>query len=67
MVTGHRKETERVGIIRRRTRAVGEFAYDVLLPGEVDDSGVEAHLDRGVLTIIVPKGASERRRRIELT
>ena len=63
-VTGERKERERVGILRRRTRTVGRFHYEVLLPGEVDEEAVEASLHEGVLTVRVPKPLSERPRRI---
>ena len=63
-VTGERKEKERVGILRRRTRTVGRFHYEVLLPGDVDEEGVEAALADGVLTVRVPKPASQRPRRI---
>jgi HSP20 family protein len=63
-VRGERKEKERVGILRRRERTVGRFAYEVTLPGNVDDSGIVANLDGGVLTVRVPKPASERARRI---
>jgi HSP20 family protein len=66
-VSGERKEKERVGILRRRTRTTGQFRYDVLLPGEVDDEHVEASLQDGVLTVRVPKPASVRRRRIPVT
>ncbi|HEX2048885.1 MAG TPA: Hsp20/alpha crystallin family protein [Acidimicrobiales bacterium] len=65
-VTGERKERERVGILRRRTRTVGRFHYEVLLPGEVDEEGVTAALHDGVLTVKVPKPASERPRRIRV-
>ena len=65
-VRGERKEKERVGILRRRERTVGHFHYEVTLPSEVDEDGVEAHLDDGVLTIRLPKPASERPRRIEI-
>ncbi|MDP9387889.1 MAG: Hsp20/alpha crystallin family protein [Actinomycetota bacterium] len=65
-VSGERKEKERVGILRRRERVVGRFQYEVTLPGDVDDAGVEAHLDEGVLAIRVPKPASERPRRIQV-
>ncbi len=63
-VTGEHKERERVGILRRRTRTVGRFHYEVLLPGEVDEEGVAAALHDGVLTVTVPKPVSERPRRI---
>ena len=66
-VTGERKESERVGILRRRTRTVGRFHYEVLLPGEVDEDGVEAALQDGVLTVRVPKPVSQRPRRIPVT
>ena len=66
-VTGERKERERVGILRRRTRTVGRFHYAVLLPGEVDEEGVTASLHEGVLTVRVPKPVSQRPRRIPVT
>jgi HSP20 family protein len=66
-VTGERKERERVGILRRRTRTVGRFHYEVLLPGEVEEDGVEAALQDGVLTVRVPKPVSQRPRRIPVT
>ncbi len=66
-VSGERKERERVGILRRRTRSVGRFEYQVTLPGAVDEAGVEASMDEGVLSVRVPKAASERPRRIQVT
>ncbi len=66
-VTGERKERERLGILRRRTRTVGRFHYEVILPGEVDEESVTASLHEGVLTVRVPKPASERPRRIPVT
>ena len=65
-VRGERKEKERVGILRRRERTVGRFHYEVTLPGNVEDSDVVANLDGGVLTVRVPKPASERPRRIHV-
>lgn len=66
-VSGERKERERVGILRRRTRTVGRFHYEVVLPGEVDEDGVTATMDSGVLTVRVPKPASQHRRRIPIS
>ncbi len=63
-VSGERKERERVGILRRQTRTVGRFHYEVVLPGEIDEDAVEASLDAGVLTVRVPKAEAERPRRI---
>lgn len=65
-VRGERKEKERVGILRRRERTVGRFSCEVMLPGDVDEDGVEAHLDGGVLTLQLPKPAHDRPRRIEI-
>ena len=65
-ITGERKERERVGVLRRRTRRVGRFEYDIQLPGDVDDQGVGAELADGVLTVRVPKATTERARRIEI-
>ena len=66
LVTGERKERERVGLLRRRTRRVGEFRYEIVLPDDLDPDDVDAHLDQGVLTLRVGKEAAERRRRIEV-
>jgi len=65
-VTGERKERERVGILRRRERVVGRFHYEVTLPGDVDESGIGAHLDEGVLKVRVPKPERDRPRKIEV-
>jgi len=63
-VSGERKERERVGILRRREGVVGRFHYEVTLPGDVNEAGVEAHLDEGVLSVRVPKPEHDRPRRI---
>lgn len=65
-VHGERKEKERVGILRRRDRTVGRFHFEVSLPGDVNEDGVDAHLDEGVLTVRLPKPEHERPRRIEI-
>lgn len=66
-VSGERKERERIGILRRRTRTVGRFHYEVVLPGDVDEEDVSASMDEGVLNLRVPKAASERPRRIPIS
>ena len=63
-VSGERKERERVRVLRRQTRTVGRFHYEVVLPGEVDEESIEASLDEGVLTVRVPKAEAERPKRI---
>lgn len=67
VVSGERKERERVGILRRQTRSVGRFHYEVTLPSALDEDGVDASLSDGVLSLRVPKAASERPRRIKVT
>jgi HSP20 family protein len=67
IVSGERKEKERLGLLRRRTRSVGRFYYEVELPGDVDEDGVTASLDEGVLTVTLPKAESERVRGIKVT
>ena len=63
-VTADRRERERVGLLRHRTRSRGRFSMAVTLPGPVDSDAVTASLDRGVLTVVVPKTERARRRRI---
>ena len=65
-VRGERKEKERVGVLRRRERAVGRFRYELTLPSGIEEDEVEARLDDGVLTIRLPKPERERPRRIEI-
>ncbi len=64
VVSGERKEKERKGIIRGKTRLVGEFHYEVTLPAEVDADKVEAQMSDGTLSLRVPKAAAERPRKI---
>jgi HSP20 family protein len=65
-VTGERKEKERVGILRRRTRTLGRFYYEIMLPGDVDESGVNASLKDGVLSVRIPKASAERPLHVEV-
>lgn len=66
VVAGEIKEKERKGILRRRTRRVGQFEYRVTLPGEVDADRIDASLDHGVLRIRVPKPERTQPRRIQV-
>lgn len=65
-VSGERKEKERVGMLRRRERTVGRFHHEVVVPDDVDEAGVEAHLDEGVLTVRLPKPEHARARKIAI-
>jgi HSP20 family protein len=66
VVTGELKKRERKGILRRETRRTGSFALRVALPEPVDADKVEANIERGVLTVRVPKASVSQRRRIEI-
>jgi HSP20 family protein len=65
-ITGEIKEKERKGILRRRTRKVGEFEFRATLPGPADAEHVEANLEDGVLTVRVPKAQQARSHRVEI-
>lgn len=65
-VRAERKERERVGMLRRRTRLTGQLQWEILLPGEVDADKAEATLSDGVLSLRLPKPSGERGRRIEV-
>ena len=65
-ISGEIKVREREGIIRRRTRRVGEFEFRVVLPNEVNPARVDAKLNDGVLTVRIPKAEREQRRRLEV-
>jgi HSP20 family protein len=65
-ISGEIKVREREGIIRRRTRQVGEFEFRVVLPNEVNPEGIDAKLNDGVLTVRIPKAERAQRRRIEV-
>ena len=67
VITGEIKERERVGLLRRRTRRVGQFEFRVTLPGETDRDRVDADLHDGVLTVRIPKPERAEPRRIEIT
>ena len=67
VVKGEIKERERTGIMRRRTRRVGEFEFRVTLPGPADAENIDAKLDGGVLTIRIPKPEQAQPRRIEIS
>lgn len=67
-VHGERKERERTGVLRKRTRVVGRFFHEIVLPAEIDEDQISASLDEGVLTVRVGKAAAERggARKIEI-
>jgi HSP20 family protein len=66
-VTGEIKERENTGLVHRRTRRTGRFAYHATLPRGVDNEKVDASMSDGVLTVRVPKSESAKPRRITIS
>lgn len=64
VVSGELKERRREGLLRRRTRRIGNFEYRVLLPGDLRTDDVEASLAYGVLTVYVPKVQATKHNRL---
>jgi HSP20 family protein len=56
-ISGERKITaeDESAKYHRREREAGTFSRMIGLPGEVDSDKVEAKLENGVLTVVVPK------------
>jgi HSP20 family protein len=67
VVRGEIKEREREGILRRRTRRVGEFEFRVTMPSQADADAIDAKLDHGVLRIRVPKAQESQPRQIQIS
>lgn len=65
-ITGEIKEREREGVLRRKSRRVGEFEHVIALPGDVEPERVEATLADGVLTVRLGKSSASRPKHIEV-
>jgi len=65
-VHGEIKEKERTGVVRRRTRPIGEFDYRTSLPPNSDTEHISAELTNGVLAVRVPKAEKAKPHRIEI-
>lgn len=65
-VHGERKERERVGVLRRKTRKVGEFHYEVTLPADLSEDDIEAAFADGVLTVRAPKAEGVKAKKIKV-
>lgn len=66
-VKGNRQEPVlEQGAWHRRERGFGSFARTLELPSHVDADKVEAQFKCGVLTVVLPKAAEARPRRIEV-
>ena len=66
-VVGAVKERQREGLLRHRTRRVGDFELRVTLPGQLREADVEASLAYGVLKVYVPKAEHTRTNRITVS
>ena len=66
IVSGVRKEKERTGVLRRRSRSVGAFRHEIVLPGKIDADRVTAKFVDGVLTIEIAKASREKPRHIKI-
>jgi HSP20 family protein len=66
-IQGERKGVDQEGVkYHRRERGAGSFCNRVELPVEIDADRVEATLDNGVLTLVMPKASSALPRKIEV-
>lgn len=66
-IQGERKVVDREGVTyHRRERGAGSFRSRVELPVEIDVDKVEATLEDGVLTLVMPKASSALPRKIEV-
>lgn len=55
-ISGERKIAAEEGVkYHRREREAGTFSRMIGLPGEVDTNKVDADLENGILTVVVPK------------
>jgi HSP20 family protein len=63
-VTAARKQRERDGTLRRRTRITGQLRHEVVLPADIDKDTVEANVDQGVLHVRLQKSPTTKRRHI---
>lgn len=65
-ISGEVTERERTGILRHQTRRSGMFRYRSTLPPGADTENVEARLDKGVLTVTIPKTEHAKPRTIKI-
>lgn len=64
-IRGERKQTKAEGQKPHiQERAWGKLARTILLPVDIDTEKIDARLDRGVLTVTVPKAAKVQPRKV---
>lgn len=67
-ITGERKIHEENAAARyhRREREAGKFSRVLAMPTEIDADRIEAKLENGILTIMVPKSEAAKPRQIKI-
>lgn len=67
-IKAHREETheEKDERYYRRERFVGAVSRRVALPGVVSDADIRAELDKGVLTVHIPRAQAAKPKKIEV-
>lgn len=65
-LAGERKIAEEGNGVKyhRREREAGKFSRSISLPGDIDVSKVEARLENGILTVVIPKAEIAKPRQI---
>lgn len=64
-ITGERKITEEEGArYHRKEREAGKFSRIIGLPGDIDADKVDARLEDGILTVVVPKAEAAKPKQI---
>jgi HSP20 family protein len=64
-ITAKRDVNEGVAFIRQE-RQFGEIERQFSLPARIDESGIEAEMNAGVLTVLVPKAPESQVKKIEI-
>jgi HSP20 family protein len=66
-IAGERKIAVSEGVqYHRRERESGKFSRIIALPREIDADKVEARLDNGILTVMIPKAETAKPRQISV-
>ena len=67
-IAGERKISEENANARyhRREREAGKFSRVIAMPSDIDADRIEAKLENGVLTVMVPKAESAKPRQIKI-
>jgi HSP20 family protein len=61
-----RKEGDDKSTWHLTERRYGHFSRSFVLPRDVDQDGIQASFENGILTVVIPKSERARRRRIEV-